>query len=195
MFTIMNQITFNNLSRADGSALIDQENTIIQATVFGPVRVSQAKINTEEAVLDILYKPKVSIPSILPEFGYVREVENLLKLVFKEVILTKLHPSTGISILVQEIHNAGSLLSATINAVCCALIDAGVPMSCMVAAVTIDLENCRYDFVFNNNLNMVTLLTKGHLNEANLAKAIALGQDKAKTILDRFRDEVRRRFT
>lgn len=197
----MINITFDNLSKADGSALIDDNNTIVQATVFGPVDVPQSKINYEEAIVEILYKPKVSLPSTSPTFDYVREVENLLRSVFQEVIMTRLHPRTSISILIQEIHNGGSLLSTSINAVCCALIDAGVPMSCPVAGITINLNDkqdqhmCRYDFVFDQSLNLITILTRGNINEENLEKAILIGQEEAKKYFNTIREKVKERFT
>lgn len=194
----MSHITFNNLSKADGSALVDQDNTIVQATVLGPVDITQSKINYEEAVVEILFKPKTSIPSTSPAFDHVREMENLLKCVFREVILTRLHPRTSISIMVQEIYNSGSLFSAAINAVCYALIDAGLPMKCPVAGVSIKMEefpSCEFDFVFDNKLDLITILTKGCVDKENLMKAIELGQEKAKDSFERLREKVRERFT
>lgn len=194
----MTIITFNNLSKADGSALVDQDNTIVQATVFGPVDVALSKINYEEAIVEILYKPKISIPITSPAFGYVREIENLLKCVFKEVILVRLHPRTSISIMVQEIHNSGDLFSSTINAACCALIDAGVPMKCPVAGVSLKLDEapgCKFDFVFDDKLNLITIITRGFVDEDNLKKAMAMGREEATKSFDTIREKVRQRFT
>lgn len=190
----MTRITFNNLSKADGSALVDQDNTIVQAAVFGPVDISQSKMNYEEAVVEILFKPKINIPSTSPAFDTVREIENLLRQVFKEVILTRLHPRTSISIMVQEIYNNGSLLSAAINAVCCALIDSGLPMKCPVAGVSVKCD-CEFDFVFDNNLDLITITNRGCVNEANLKKAIDLGKYEARKNFDLIRERVRKRFT
>lgn len=193
----MTRITFNNLTKADGSALIDQDDTIVQATVFGPVDIAQSKINYEEAVVEILFKPKINIPSTSPAFDSVREIEDMLKHIFKEVILVRLHPRTSISILVQEIYNNGSLLSAAINAVCCALIDAGLPMKCPVAGVSVrndEITNCTFDFVFDNNLDLITIITKGCATEEDIKKAIKLGQQEAKNNFDSIRDRVRQRF-
>uniref|UniRef100_A0A6G1SP78 Exosome complex component RRP46 n=1 Tax=Aceria tosichella TaxID=561515 RepID=A0A6G1SP78_9ACAR len=194
----MTRITFNNLTKADGSALIDQDDTIVQATVFGPVDIAQSKINYEEAVVEILFKPKINIPSTSPAFDSVREIEDMLKQIFKEVILVRLHPRTSISILVQEIYNNGSLLSAAINAVCCALIDAGLPLKCPVAGVSVrceDIANCTFDFVFDNNLDLITIITRGSTTEESIKKAIKLGQDEAKKNFDSIRERVRQRFT
>lgn len=195
----MTVITFNNLTRADGSALIEQDNNIIQASVFGPVDIAQSKMNYEEAVVDILFKPKVSIPSTSPAFDHVREVEDLLRCIFKEVILTRLHPRTSISILVQEISNGGSSqVSCIINAVCCALIDAGMPLRSPVAGVHVKLEDCEtstFDFVYDKDLQMVTILTRGCISEDNLKKAIEIGKTQAKQDFENIRAKVRERFT
>ena len=191
----MTRIAFNNLSKADGSALIDQDDTIIQATVFGPVDISQSKVNYEEAVVEIIFKPKVSIPMTSPLFDNIRELEHLLRSVFKEVVLTRLHPRTLISIYIQEIYNGGSLLSTTVNAVCCALIDAGLPMKCPVSGVTIKSDSCTFDFVFDKKLDLITLLTRGCVNEEELHKAIEQGQAQAKTHFERIREKVKERFT
>lgn len=175
--------------------MIDQDNTIVQATVFGPVDIPQSKVNYEEAVVEIIFKPKISIPMTSPLFDNVREIEHLLRNVFKEVILTRLHPRTSISIYIQEIYNSGSLLSTTINAVCCALIDAGLPMKCPVSGVTIDIDNNKYDFVFDNKLDLITLITRGCVSEEDLESAIEHGRAKAKTQFETIRDRVRERFT
>lgn len=201
----MTNITFNNLSKADGSALIDEDSTVVQASVFGPVDVSQSKINYEEAILDITFKPKISIPSSSPAFDRVREIEDLLRCVFKEVILTRLHPRTSITILVQEIYDNGSLFSATINAVCAALIDAGLPMKCPVSAVSVTTSNtestshtrsksCIFNFVFDDKLDLITIITRGCTSEDRLKKAVSTGRDRAKAGFDLLRLKLKERF-
>jgi len=193
----MLDITFNNLSKADGSALLSENNTIVQAAVFGPVDIAQSKMNHEEAVVEILYKPKLSIPITSPSFDQVREVENLLRCVFKEIILTQLHPRTSISILVQEIYNGGSLLSSIINASCCALIDAGVPLKCPITGVAVESEgarSCPIDLVFDNDLNIIALLMRDAIDEENFRKAITTGQQLATRNFAVIRDRVRQRF-
>lgn len=203
----MASITFNNLSKADGSALIDQDNTLVQAAVFGPVDVAQSKMNYEEAVVEIFFKPKVSISNTHPSFDQIREIENLLRAIFKEVILTRLHPRTSISILVQEIYNGGSLLSSTINAVCCALIDAGVSMKSPVSGVSISNSKAqdktfrsepgetRFDLVFNNELDIVSVIARGQIDQKCLDKAIKEGREEAKINFDTMRKKIKERFT
>lgn len=191
----MIEIAFSNLSKPDGSALIDQNNTIVQATVFGPVDIAQSKINYEEAVVEILFKPKISIPSNSPAFEFVRQVENLLKCIFQEAILTRLHPRTSISIMIQEIHDAGSLLSTAVNAACCALIDAGVAMKCpVVGAQVTNPEGGKFNFVFDKDMDLISIITSGTVDEDSLTKAISDGRDEALTYIEAIRTKVKNRF-
>lgn len=191
------QITFNNLTKADGSALINQDGTIIQATVFGPVDIPQSKANTEEAIVEILFHPKVNIPSTSPAFDKIREIEYTLKSIFKSVILTKLHPRTSVTILLQEIHDSGLLLIATINAACCALLDAGIPMKCPIAAVRIDATDPDriFDLVFDADSNIISLLTKGYIDERSMDTALIDAMAVSKKHFEYLREKVSQRFT
>ena len=51
-------IEYNNLSNPDGSAILCQGNTVIQASVYGPVEVSSAREKPEKALLSVIFKPK-----------------------------------------------------------------------------------------------------------------------------------------
>ena len=53
-------IQYNNLGNPDGSALLCQGNTIVQAYVYGPVEVSSVKERSEKASLFVTFKPKNS---------------------------------------------------------------------------------------------------------------------------------------
>lgn len=133
----MFNIVFGNLTKPDGSACIEHYNTIVQAAVYGPIEVPSNKINYEKAYVEVIYKPKISIPTTSPAFEVVREIEFTLKTIFQDVIIANSHPRTMISIVAQEIYNAGSLISALVNAINCALLDAGLPLKTPVAAMTI----------------------------------------------------------
>lgn len=131
------RVTFGNLSRPDGSALILQNQTIVQTASYGPVDIAQSKINYEESVIEVLYKRKISISMSNPLQAELREYENFIKTTFQYVLLTRLHPRTLISIIVQEIYDGGSIVTTAITGTCCALIDCGLPMRCIAAGVTV----------------------------------------------------------
>lgn len=50
-------------------------------------------------------------------------------------ISTRDHPRSSITIVVQEMSDDGALLACAVNAACVALMEAGVPLRCCVAAV------------------------------------------------------------
>ena len=54
-----------------------------------------------------------------------REKEMIIRQAFEQFIDTSLYPRRIISIIVQVVVDDGSVLSAAINAVCLALVDAG----------------------------------------------------------------------
>ena len=87
--------------------------------------------------------------------------------------------------MIQEIHDSGSLMSAAVNATCCALIDAGVPMKCPVVGVQVkESQSNRYDFVFDANLDHISIITNGKIDEDSLDRAISMGREKAQSCLD-----------
>ncbi len=51
------------------------------------------------------------------------------------LVLGAMAPHSCVSIIVQEVHNDGALFSCGVNAMCLALLDAGVPMAGVVASV------------------------------------------------------------
>jgi exosome complex component RRP46 len=65
-----------------------------------------------------------------------REKAQIIHKTFAGVIRSSLHPRTAIHIEVQVIRDDGSMLAAAINATTLALMDAGVSMNHLVAAVT-----------------------------------------------------------
>jgi ribonuclease PH len=55
----------------------------------------------------------------------------VLAQLLQAVVLTSHHPRALISVVVQVLQADGALLAVALNAVCAALVDAGVPMRCL----------------------------------------------------------------
>lgn len=119
------------LHRADGSARWSQENTIVIAAVYGPRTVSGKRENAERAILEVTWKPKTGIAG-----NAEKEAELILKRTLEHIILTAMHPNTTISVIIQVVNEDGALLACAVNAACAALVDAGIPLSGLVAAVS-----------------------------------------------------------
>jgi ribonuclease PH len=53
------------LNRADGSAKWTQENTSVVAAVYGPRQAMQRKEDAEQAVVEVVFKPRSGIQGAL----------------------------------------------------------------------------------------------------------------------------------
>lgn len=118
------------LQKSDGSVMFQQGETKVVGGVLGPAEVKVHKEHLDKATLDCVYKVKIGLPGVRE-----KALENFVCKTCEEVVLTKLFPRSAIQIVLQLIHDSGSLLSCLINAACMALVHAGVPMKCMVASV------------------------------------------------------------
>ncbi|KAG6926286.1 exosome component 5, partial [Chelydra serpentina] len=66
--------------------------------------------------------------------------EQLIRKTCEAVLLGALHPRTSITIVLQVVSDAGSLLACCLNAACMGLMDAGLPMKSLFCGVTCALD-------------------------------------------------------
>ncbi|BBN05429.1 exosome complex component RRP46 [Marchantia polymorpha subsp. ruderalis] len=119
------------LERAHGSARWQQENTIVMAAVYGPKNVSGKRENSERATVEIIWKMKSGLPG-----NAEKEAEVIIRRTLDYIVLSAMHPNTGISIIFQVVHDDGAVLACAINAACAALVDAGIPLNGLIVAVS-----------------------------------------------------------
>eukprot|EP00939_MAST-03C_sp_MAST-3C-sp1_P000033 g33.t1 len=121
---------------ADGSIRYAQGNTKVMVAVFGPMRPTRARQEKRDrASIDVVVEPAVGI--VTPK---EKEYQKIIRQTYESVILTESFPRTLIRIVVQVISDQGSLLSTMINAVCLALMDAGIEMEALVGSVTCEID-------------------------------------------------------
>lgn len=146
--------------QADGSAYIEQGNTKVLSTVYGPhaIRGSRAKGLHDKCLINCEYsmatfstterkrRPKGDRKS--------QEMSMHLRETFEAAILTNLYPFSQIDIFVQVLQADGGNYSASVNAATLALICAQVPMKEYVCA-------CSAGFV-----NETPLVDISHLEES-----------------------------
>ncbi|KAF6077437.1 exosome component 5 [Phyllostomus discolor] len=125
----------NLLSRPDGSASFLQGDTSVLAGVYGPAEVKVSKEIFNKATLEVILRPKIGLPGVAE-----KSRERLIRNTCEAVVLGALHPRTSITIVLQVISDAGSLLACCLNAACMALVDAGVPMQALFCGVTCALD-------------------------------------------------------
>lgn len=99
--------------------------------MYGPVEVKQRDELINKATVQVVFRPLVGLTSPA-EKTYECAIRNSLI----HVIARGLHPRTLIEIVAQSIGEDGSTLAAAINASTLALLDAGVPMLGLIAALT-----------------------------------------------------------
>ncbi|CAG6008425.1 unnamed protein product [Menidia menidia] len=101
------------------------------AAVYGPAEVKVSKEIYDRATLEVLVQPKVGLPSVRE-----RSQEQCLRESCEAALLLSLHPRSSLSLVLQVLHDDGSLLSCLLNAACMALMDAGLPMSRLFCGVS-----------------------------------------------------------
>ncbi|XP_077524513.1 exosome complex component Rrp46 [Amblyomma americanum] len=198
---------FSNLSRPDGSAILAQGETVVQAGVYGPVEVRQARELHEKATVEVFFRSKTGHQSCSDRMS-----EKVVRSTLETAMLTALHPRSCISLTCQEFHNDGGLLACCINAACLAVIDAAVSMKCHIAAVTAAITQagtvvldpnrqqeeeakavCTFSFESQES-KLVSTHTTGQFSRDEFQKCLALCQAAAGEIFAFYQDALKRRY-
>ncbi|GCC31401.1 exosome complex component RRP46 [Chiloscyllium punctatum] len=196
------------LSRPDGSACFTQGDTTVLAAVYGPAEVKVSKEIFDKATLDVLLKPKVGLPSVSE-----KSKEQMIRNTCEATILTALHPRSSITVVLQVIHDSGSLLACCLNAACMALMDAGLPMKSVFCGVTCVIDS-NGDILLDPTTKMekeaaavltfsidsvekqlLMSSTKGLYSVEELQQCVAMCQKAAEKIFQFYRDSVSRKYS
>ncbi|XP_030760125.1 exosome complex component RRP46-like [Sitophilus oryzae] len=183
------------LSRADGSAMFSEGQTVVLSAIYGPVEVKMQKLLIEKASVESVFKPKSGLPGVSDRYK-----EYLIKNICETALASALYPRTAVLVNLQEMQNQGQLISCAINAVCLACLDSGIDMKFLFGAVSYFLTKeeeltltppinessvkAMFVFVFNN--------TKGDVIASHTEGRFSI--DQYKTALDICRDEVKKVF-
>ncbi|XP_076345707.1 exosome complex component Rrp46 isoform X2 [Tachypleus tridentatus] len=183
-------------------------NTVVQSAVYGPVEVRPNKELADKAYFDILYKPLMGLPGC-PEKFWERVIRNTLE----ATLLANLHPRKSINIILQEMQNDGGLLACCINSACMALMDSGLAMKCLVAALNAIIttegdvlldpslkqeEEAKACFIFafeSINCEVITSTTQGSYSETEFMKCLEICRSASMKVFDFYRECVRQRFS
>ncbi|XP_041969165.1 exosome complex component RRP46 [Aricia agestis] len=193
----------NYLSKSDGSAILSQGETVVVVSANGPLDIKTTSQSIEKATLEVLFSSKGGKPSVADRYK-----ENVIKQTCETAILGCLYPRTGITITIQELEDYGGLLTCAINCTCLALLNSGVSMRHLVAAVGCAVDevgNLILDpnyaqvqnakallyFVFDNrDKNLVTGFTEGSFSEHTYEEAMARCRLASDLVFKFYRDIV-----
>ncbi|GJJ72605.1 exosome complex component RRP46 [Entomortierella parvispora] len=121
----------NLLNRADGSAQFDFGGSSVLCSVVGPAEVKIRDEKLDRATIEVIARPLVGLPGIKD-----KSRERSIRETLEPLILSGLHPRTGIQIVVQTMKDDGCILSTAFNATVLALLDAGIPLNSILGSVT-----------------------------------------------------------
>mmetsp|Transcript_19012 Transcript_19012/g.34421 ORF Transcript_19012/g.34421 Transcript_19012/m.34421 type:complete len:279 (-) Transcript_19012:73-909(-) len=126
------------LSRADGSASWAQEGTEVLAAVYGPI-VSSIKVVeqmgeeiAEGGAFEVIWKPRSGVID-----SSSLEAQEFIRSALAPLIPLSRFPRCTIRLVLQVVADGGSVLACAANAAIAALVDAGVLLEKMAAAVAI----------------------------------------------------------
>ncbi|KAK5110665.1 hypothetical protein LTR62_005705 [Meristemomyces frigidus] len=136
---------------SDGSSYLEQGNTKILCTVSGPQeqRRNAPGGRQQQAGAGSDTEAQIVVEMNLAAFSStdrkkrarsdkrVQEMQFTIAEAFRGTLFTNLYPHSTITITLHVLSQDGSLLTACLNAATLALVDAGIPMSDYVSAVTV----------------------------------------------------------
>lgn len=177
--------------------------TAVVASAYGPVECKLQNLQIEKSFVDVYYRSKSGLPSVSD-----RLKEQIINCTCETALLTMLHPRTTVAIQLQEMDDHAGLIACAINAACLALVNSGLPMKFLVAAVNCAIDadgecildpdtkqeaNCsaQLTFVFDSvHQNTVAIHTTGMYTIAQYNDALAMCQEASRCVFAFYRDVV-----
>ncbi|KAL4721151.1 hypothetical protein ACJJTC_018208 [Scirpophaga incertulas] len=159
--------------------------TVAVVSVNGPLDIKTQSQNPYNSTLEVLFCSKIGRTSVAD-----RCKENVIRQTCEAAILGSLYPRTGITVTVQELEDYGGLLACCLNCTCLALLNSGVSMQYLFAAVSCVVDErgdvvldpteqalatarARLTFVFDNrDKSLVTFFTDGTFSRDTQKEAL-----------------------
>lgn len=193
------------LSRADGSAYIEQGKNKIVAVVYGPRELHPRHLaQSDRALLRVNYRMATfSVQERKKPAPSRREYEisMVIRQALEPMLFLKMYPRAAIDVFIQVLQADGGSRCASTTAAALALADAGIPMRALVAGCAVgkvdgqivadlsDIEDKEGDadipVVMAPSRGELTLLQMdGKLTSAELAKALEMAETAIRKIYD-----------
>jgi len=198
--------------RSDGSAFLEQGNTKVIASVYGPMECKKrSEALHDRCIVTCEYTVASFATSERKNFQRgdrrTKEMGLLIKQTFESAILTHLYPRSQISIFIQVIADDGGALPVAINAASVALVNAGVPMKEFVCACSVgfadntpllDLNFMERQFggplmniaIYPQSETVTLLQMENKLSVEHFEEVLLLGNEGCKKIYEVLKDKV-----
>lgn len=143
-------LAIGELNRPDSAVRFKQADTSVFAAVYGPIAAPLRDERLDRAVLQVEFRTASGKQDCLYDFafccfahsGSAHELvaqATLIQQALEPLVLLHNFPRSLINVIVQIVHDDGSILAAAINASICALLTSGIPLRDMAAACTLGL--------------------------------------------------------
>lgn len=200
---------------ADGSARVEMGASHVVCTVEGPQQpTSRSKMDISKATLTVNLVIAPFSTTERQKHGTnerpLQEISINLRETFETAVITHFAPRTEVVVNIHVLAQDGDLMPACVNAMCLALVDAGVPMLEYVAAVGVALCNevpmLDPNHIEAQELPTVTVGVVGKTNRVSLLllekrmimdclePVVDLGIEGCKVVRDIMDQEVRRKL-
>ncbi|KAI8361133.1 ribosomal protein S5 domain 2-type protein, partial [Mortierella sp. GBAus27b] len=148
----------NLLNRADGSAQFDFGGSSVMCSVVGPTEVKIRDEKLDRATIEVVARPLVGLPGVKD-----KALEHSVRETLEPLILSGLHPRTGIQIVIQTMKDDGCILSTAFNAVILALMDAGIPLKSILGSVTCIVDSRTDQILLDPTLEELSYAKSTHV--------------------------------
>ncbi|KAF4519375.1 hypothetical protein B566_EDAN008683 [Ephemera danica] len=193
------------LTQPHGSALVTQGHTAVVAAVYGPREVRMQRLRVDRADVEAVFRPKAGVPCTADKMR-----EALIRQTCETAMHSALYPRTTIMLILQELEDNGGFLACAINASCLALMNSGVSMKFLYAAVScsilpdetivLDQDNTKVKdavghmtFAFDSiNKNVIASYTGGNFSQNKYMEGLSLCRDASNFLFELYRDIVRK---
>lgn len=136
-------VSMGTLIRSDGSAKYQVGTTSVLCAVLGPIAAKPREELMDKTYIRVVVTPLVGQGgrSDVTIDTQERMYERILSRTASALVLDSLYPRTLIKITCQVLSDDGSVLSAAINAMTLALMDAGVSLRSTCSAISVMIDN------------------------------------------------------
>ncbi|KAA0193368.1 hypothetical protein HAZT_HAZT000806 [Hyalella azteca] len=189
---------------------MEEGNTSVVASVTGPTSGRVSARHHNKCNLEVQFCPCNGQPTIEE-----RDVECIIGECIEEILASHLHPRATILLNIQELQSEHEhqLLTASLNGAVMALMDAGVQMQGLLAAVTccythagvviveptaLELQESKSSLVFvleSDTANVVACYQQGRLSVAEYTAVLNRAIEAAKEVFQFYRSEMLKRYS